>query len=108
MSGAAIVVSNATTPSSPGLMISSTPQKVPDPASHRGNRRIAGPMAHRITLIPGDGIGPELTEATRRVLEATGVAFEWDVQAAGAEVMAEHDGNPPPDDTPAPGRPTRV
>jgi isocitrate dehydrogenase (NAD+) len=33
-------------------------------------------MAHRVTLIPGDGTGPELTEATRRVLEATGVAFE--------------------------------
>ncbi len=36
-------------------------------------RRIRGSMAHRVTLIPGDGIGPELTEATRRVLEATGV-----------------------------------
>jgi isocitrate dehydrogenase (NAD+) len=34
-------------------------------------------MAHRVTLIPGDGIGPELVEATRRVLEATGVGFEW-------------------------------
>ena len=45
-------------------------------------------MAHRVTLIPGDGIGPELTEATRRVLEATGVEFEWDVQPAGAETMA--------------------
>ena len=56
-------------------------------------------MAHRVTLIPGDGIGPELTEATRRVLEATGVAFEWDVQVAGAEVMAEHGGNPLPEAT---------
>ena len=37
-------------------------------------------MAHRVTLIPGDGTGPELTEATRRVLEATGVEFDWDVQ----------------------------
>ena len=37
-------------------------------------------MAHRVTLIPGDGTGPELTEATRRVLEATGVALEWEVQ----------------------------
>ena len=43
-------------------------------------------MAHRVTLIPGDGTGPELTEATRRVLEATGVEFEWDVQPAGADV----------------------
>ena len=53
-------------------------------------------MAHRVTLIPGDGIGPELTEATRRVLEATGVEFEWDVQPAGADVMADHGGNPLP------------
>ncbi len=56
-------------------------------------------MAHRVTLIPGDGIGPELTEATRRVLEATGVEFEWDVQPAGADVMAAHGGNPLPDET---------
>jgi isocitrate dehydrogenase (NAD+) len=54
---------------------------------------------HRVTLIPGDGIGPELTEATRRVLEATGVAFSWDIQEAGAEVMAQHGGNPLPDET---------
>ena len=54
-------------------------------------------MAHRVTLIPGDGIGPELTEATRRVLEATGVEFDWDVQHAGADVMDEHGGNPLPD-----------
>ncbi|HEY4346885.1 MAG TPA: isocitrate/isopropylmalate family dehydrogenase, partial [Gaiellaceae bacterium] len=56
-------------------------------------------MAHRVTLIPGDGIGPELTEATRRVLEATGVEFEWDVQEAGADTMASHGGNPLPDET---------
>jgi len=56
-------------------------------------------MAHRVTLIPGDGTGPELTEATRRVLEATGVEFEWDPQAAGETAMAEHDGNPLPDPT---------
>ncbi len=56
-------------------------------------------MAHRVTLIPGDGIGPELTEATRRVLEATGVEFEWDVQPAGADVMADHGGNPLPEET---------
>ena len=56
-------------------------------------------MAHRVTLIPGDGIGPELTEATRRVLEATGVAFEWDVQPAGEGAMADHGGNPLPEET---------
>jgi isocitrate dehydrogenase (NAD+) len=42
---------------------------------------------HRVTLIPGDGVGPELSEATRRVLEATGVRFSWDVQEAGASAM---------------------
>jgi isocitrate dehydrogenase (NAD+) len=56
-------------------------------------------MAHRVTLIPGDGTGPELTEATRRVLEATGVEFDWDVQPAGEEVMHEHGGNPLPEET---------
>jgi len=56
-------------------------------------------MAHRVTLIPGDGTGPELTEATRRVLEATGVEFEWDVQPAGADTMADHGGNPLPEET---------
>src|SRR5512132_3998570 len=54
-------------------------------------------MAHRVTLIPGDGIGPELTEATRRVIEATGVEFDWDVQHAGTDVMEEYGGNPLPD-----------
>ncbi|HEY2777837.1 MAG TPA: isocitrate/isopropylmalate dehydrogenase family protein [Gaiellaceae bacterium] len=55
-------------------------------------------MAHRVTLIPGDGTGPELTEATRRVLEATGVAFDWDVREAGVDVM-ESTGTPLPDET---------
>ena len=53
-------------------------------------------MAHRVTLIPGDGIGPELAEATRRVLDASGVAFEWEVVDAGEGVMAEH-GTPLPE-----------
>jgi isocitrate dehydrogenase (NAD+) len=55
-------------------------------------------MAHRVTLIPGDGTGPELTEATRRVLEATGVDVEWDVRQAGVEVMEEA-GTPLPEET---------
>jgi isocitrate dehydrogenase (NAD+) len=55
-------------------------------------------MAHRITLIPGDGTGPELTAATRRVLEATGVAFDWDVREAGVDVMEEA-GTPLPEET---------
>lgn len=51
----------------------------------------------RITLIPGDGTGPELTEATRRCIEATGAPIEWDVQEAGIDVY-EKTGNPLPDD----------
>jgi len=53
-------------------------------------------MAYPVTLIPGDGVGPELSEATRRVLEGTGVAFDWDLQEAGADVM-EQAGTPLPD-----------
>ena len=51
---------------------------------------------HRVTLIPGDGTGPEISEATRRVLEGTGVKFDWDVQNAGVDVMDEY-GTPLPD-----------
>jgi isocitrate dehydrogenase (NAD+) len=53
-------------------------------------------MAQRVTLIPGDGIGPELAEATRRVLDASGVAFEWEVVEAGEAVIGEY-GTPLPD-----------
>ena len=53
-------------------------------------------MAHRVTFIPGDGTGPEISEATRRVLEGTGVEFEWDFQDAGADVY-EAEGTPLPD-----------
>ena len=52
-------------------------------------------MATRVTLIPGDGVGPEVTEAARRVLEATGVAFEWDRQDMGAGAFSRT-GNPLP------------
>jgi isocitrate dehydrogenase (NAD+) len=65
-------------------------------------------MAHRVTLIPGDGTGPELTEATRRVLEATGVSFDWDLRQAGEEVMEQYGGNPLPDETLDAIRETRV
>jgi len=50
---------------------------------------------YNVTLIPGDGIGPELTEATRRVLEASGVAFNWDIVDAGVDVMEQY-GTPLP------------
>lgn len=49
-----------------------------------------------ITLIPGDGIGPELAEVTRKCIEATGVQIKWDVQEAGIDVMAKL-GTPLPD-----------
>jgi isocitrate dehydrogenase (NAD+) len=53
-------------------------------------------MTHRVTLIPGDGIGPELAEATRRVLDATGIEFEWETVHAGEAVIAEY-GTPLPE-----------
>src|SRR6266536_6156211 len=53
-------------------------------------------MAQRVYLIPGDGIGPELAEATRRVLDASGVGFEWEVVEAGEASIAEF-GTPLPD-----------
>ena len=46
-------------------------------------------MTYRITLIPGDGTGPEITEATVKVVEATGVDIEWDKENAGADVYEE-------------------
>lgn len=52
-------------------------------------------MTHRITLIPGDGTGPEITEATRRVIEATGVDIDWEVRHAGVDVMDQY-GTPLP------------
>ena len=53
-------------------------------------------MAHQVVLIPGDGIGPEITSAMRRVVEATGVEIAWDVHEAGAGVMDEY-GTPLPE-----------
>jgi len=53
-------------------------------------------VGHRVTFIPGDGTGPEIAEATKRVLDATGVDFEWDVQEAGVDIM-ETAGTPLPD-----------
>jgi isocitrate dehydrogenase (NAD+) len=47
-------------------------------------------MPYDVTLIPGDGTGPEITEATRRVLEATGVAFNWEVRHAGLAMLEKY------------------
>ena len=51
-------------------------------------------MTHRVTLIPGDGIGPEVCEAARRAIEATGVAIEWDLQEFGADAYARERARP--------------
>jgi len=53
-------------------------------------------LSYAVTLIPGDGIGPELADATRGVLEATGIGFNWDVQSAGEATIAS-EGTPLPD-----------
>ena len=54
-------------------------------------------MAHQITLIPGDGIGPEVAEATARAVEATGVAVEWDRVDAGLNALSTYGSLLPPD-----------
>ncbi|MBI4733604.1 MAG: isocitrate/isopropylmalate dehydrogenase family protein [Rubrobacteridae bacterium] len=51
---------------------------------------------YTITMIPGDGIGPEISEAMRRVVESTGVKIEWDIQEAGTDVMDKY-GTPLPE-----------
>jgi len=53
-------------------------------------------LSYAVTLIPGDGIGPELAEAARHVLEASGIGFDWDVQEAGEATIAS-EGTPLPD-----------
>ncbi len=52
--------------------------------------------SYPVTLIPGDGVGPELAEATKACLEATGVKFDWDIQTAGMDVMTS-EGTPLPE-----------
>ena len=56
-------------------------------------------MSHRVTLIPGDGVGPEITEATRRVIEATGVAIEWEEALAGEAVFKAGNSSGVPQET---------
>jgi isocitrate dehydrogenase (NAD+) len=53
-------------------------------------------MAYRVSVIPGDGIGPEVTRAAQQVAEATGVAFDWEVVQAGEPAIRQH-GTPLPD-----------
>src|ERR671916_2659275 len=67
-------------------------------AQIRPEHRKKDSMAYDVTFIPGDGTGPELAQATRRVLEATGVEFNWVRREAGIDEYEQH-GNPFPDDT---------
>ena len=53
-------------------------------------------MPYKVTLIPGDGIGPEIIEVTKRVLEATGIKFEWDIGIVG-QAAQDKFGTPLPD-----------
>ncbi|MDR1695126.1 MAG: isocitrate/isopropylmalate dehydrogenase family protein [Endomicrobium sp.] len=55
-------------------------------------------MAHKVTLIPGDGTGPEITETTVKVVEATGVKIDWEIAHAGIDIM-EKEGTPLPQST---------
>lgn len=55
-------------------------------------------MVHKITLIPGDGTGPEITEVTAKVVEATGVKIDWEIAHAGIDIM-EKEGTPLPQST---------
>jgi len=72
------------------------PARGPKSTSGRDSRGYNPSMPYNVTLIPGDGIGPELAAATRRVLDASGVSFDWEVQDAGEGVMARY-GTPLPE-----------
>ena len=52
--------------------------------------KVPGPMAHRVTIIPGDGIGPEVAEAARLVLDAADVGIEWIERSAGTSALEEY------------------
>src|SRR3990167_7268844 len=60
-------------------------------------------MGHKVTLLPGDGIGPEVTRAMRTCVEATGVAIDWEVQQAG-EFSIQRSGKPRPSEVIDPTR----
>ena len=47
-------------------------------------------MGHKVTLIPGDGIGPEVTNAAVRIVDASGIKIEWEKFAAGSEAFARY------------------
>src|SRR5262245_30675356 len=64
-------------------------------------------MPHEVTLINGDGTGPELAAAARACIDATGVKLNWDIQEAGVDIMAKNGGNPLPDSVLASVRKTK-
>ncbi len=84
---AALQGSQATGPQAPAAAVGSTTADY--------NRRQARSMAHRITLIPGDGIGPEVTAAVVQLLGRSGLDIEWDRELAGAGAVDRH-GEPLP------------
>src|SRR3954469_4625275 len=74
----------------------------------RGRRRSMKSTSIPVTLIPGDGIGPEVVTAARRIIEATGAPVAWDEQRAGADVFREGLPSGVPDETIASISETRV
>ena len=64
-------------------------------------------MTYNITLIPGDGIGPEVSEAAKRCVDATGVKINWEIAEAGADIIPKY-GTPLPDSTLASIRKNKV
>ena len=65
-------------------------------------------MAHKVALIPGDGIGPEVAEQAVRILDATGVSIQWETVEAGHGISIKYGGDPLPESTLASIRRNRV
>ena len=76
-------------------------------ARRRPGRRRAAPRAVPVTLMPGDGIGPEVTASAVRVMEAAGARIAWDIQPAGRAAFEQH-GDPIPEPLIASLRRTRI
>jgi isocitrate dehydrogenase (NAD+) len=70
-----------------------TPDRAPAPT--RRDEHEEQIAMYKVTLIPGDGVGPEIAEATRKCIDATGVKIDWDVQECGIEVIEAEGGVPP-------------
>src|SRR6185295_2263496 len=89
----ALAAGGAAHPEAPGPAGSARPHR-----THAGREGDPVSRAYKVTLIPGDGIGPEVTAAAVRVLTATGIEFDWDTQPAGAGAIGEY-GSALPDRT---------